>query len=308
MKNKNDLSREYPKYIQNEWQELLEVIAETLNIPCSLIMKKHDNQLEIYLTNTHPDNPYKQNHFEDLAHEPYCNAAMSEKDYLLIPDATEDPKWENSPDVALGMISYLGLPLKDPSGNIFGTICVLDNKKNTYSETFINLLRTIKSLIEMDMKRIFIHRKILNQKNEKIKNKEIALQEVISSATKIHEDFQRKVAINIEKTIIPILNSMDQRCPHKARHCKSYINLLEIFLKDIGSDFNEKLINSKAQLTVTELRICNLIRHGLLHKDVASLINISENTVKNHVRNIKNKLEISDERISLKEYFNRGDK
>ena len=44
------------------------------------------------------------------------------------------------------------------------------------------------------------------------------------------------------------------------------------------------------QLTPRELQVLRLVRDGLSNKDIAAELFISENTVKNHVRNILEKL------------------
>lgn len=67
---------------------------------------------------------------------------------LLIPDATKDEDWKENPDIKLGMISYLGYPIILPTGDVFGTICVLDNKANYYSEVYERLVLQFKGLIE----------------------------------------------------------------------------------------------------------------------------------------------------------------
>jgi len=65
---------------------------------------------------------------------------MKTRQPLLVPDALRDEEWKSNPDIKLGMISYLGFPISWPDGEIFGTICVLDNKRNEYGELYRRLL------------------------------------------------------------------------------------------------------------------------------------------------------------------------
>lgn len=46
------------------------------------------------------------------------------------------------------MISYLGLPLIAPGGEVFGTICILNKKEDHYSELHEKILGEFKELIE----------------------------------------------------------------------------------------------------------------------------------------------------------------
>src|SRR5262249_41226283 len=48
--------------------------------------------------------------------------------------------------------SYLGVPIAWPDGNIFGTICVRDNKRNEYSEAYLKLLLHFRDILQADLK------------------------------------------------------------------------------------------------------------------------------------------------------------
>jgi formate hydrogenlyase transcriptional activator len=86
---------------------------------------------------------------------------MKTRQLLLVPDALVDEEWKSNPDIKLGMISYLGLPITWPNGDIFGTICVLDEKNNNHSELHTKLLSQIRDLMQEDLRwltDIAIHR------------------------------------------------------------------------------------------------------------------------------------------------------
>ncbi len=69
----------------------------------------------------------------------------------MIPDATKNPIWKDNPEVDMNMISYLGFPINYPDGEVFGTLCVHDNKKNHYSELHKDLMDKMKQHIEADL-------------------------------------------------------------------------------------------------------------------------------------------------------------
>jgi GAF domain-containing protein len=77
---------------------------------------------------------------------------METRQLLLVPDALQDDGWNTNPDVKLGMISYLGLPISWPDGEIFGTICVLDSKRNEYSESYRKLLLQCRDASQADLR------------------------------------------------------------------------------------------------------------------------------------------------------------
>jgi PAS domain S-box-containing protein len=49
------------------------------------------------------------------------------------------------------MVSYLGFPVAWPDGRMFGTICVLDDKANPYSQAYQELLLHFRDLLEEDL-------------------------------------------------------------------------------------------------------------------------------------------------------------
>ena len=76
---------------------------------------------------------------------------MKTRQLLLVPDALVDQEWNANPDIKLGMISYMGVPVAWPNGDIFGTICVLDSKQNEYSELYRKLLFQCRDVLQADL-------------------------------------------------------------------------------------------------------------------------------------------------------------
>ena len=131
------------------WQNVVDMAAELLSVPAGLIMRCHGDEIEVLVASTSPENPYHPGEKESLPGSGlYCETVIKTRQMLLVPNALQDEKWRNNPDIKLGMISYLGYPIFLPQGEVFGTICVLDIKGNTYSATYKNLLQQFKELIE----------------------------------------------------------------------------------------------------------------------------------------------------------------
>jgi PAS domain S-box-containing protein len=77
---------------------------------------------------------------------------MKTRQLLLVPNALVDPAWNANPDIKLGMISYMGFPVAWPNGDIFGTICVLDARRNEFSELYRKLLLQCREVLQADLK------------------------------------------------------------------------------------------------------------------------------------------------------------
>lgn len=161
---KPELSREK----LSSWQSLLNTAAKIVNVPSALIMRLHQSEIEVLLGNEDKESPYKPGDREKLNHGLYCETVVGTQKELLVPDATIDPIWKSgNPDIPLGMISYFGLPINWPDGEVFGTICLLDKKENHYSETYRDFLLTLKQHIEDDLRMLVMDRQ-LKAANEKL--------------------------------------------------------------------------------------------------------------------------------------------
>jgi GAF domain-containing protein len=132
-----------------KWQNVVDIMAELLAVPAGLIMRCQGDEIEVLVASASPGNPYHPGEKEYLPGSGlYCETVIKTRRMLMVSNALQDEKWRHNPDIKLGMISYLGLPILLPNGEVFGTICVLDIKKNSYTEAYQKLLLQFKELIE----------------------------------------------------------------------------------------------------------------------------------------------------------------
>jgi len=142
-----------------DWQDMVDITSEILKVPAALIMRIKGPDIEVFVSSLGKENPYHPNDKEKLwGSGLYCEWVIKSRKKLLIPNALENQNWKDNPDIKLNMISYLGFPIFLPDGNIFGTICVLDNKENSYSDIFEKLIGKFKSIIESDIKTLHMNR------------------------------------------------------------------------------------------------------------------------------------------------------
>ena len=134
---------------------LLLQLASLCDVPSALVMRVHTHDIEVYASAPTGQTPYKVGDKEQLNSGLYCEDVMARNAALLVPDATQDPDWRNNPDIKLGMISYLGFPLKWPNGKIFGTICILDRKNNAYSSKIEQTVDLFRSIVEDQLALIY---------------------------------------------------------------------------------------------------------------------------------------------------------
>ena len=128
---------------------LVDTMARAFAVPAGLIMRLSGDEIEVLVSSRTEGNPYRPGDREEFRDSGlYCETVIRNREVLLIPDALADPDWCENPDVKLGMISYLGMPIFLPDGSPFGTICVLDRKENSYSDLYVELLTQFKEVTE----------------------------------------------------------------------------------------------------------------------------------------------------------------
>jgi two-component system NarL family response regulator len=76
------------------------------------------------------------------------------------------------------------------------------------------------------------------------------------------------------------------------------------FPRHIAARLAERMM--RTNLTARELEVLNMLARGLTNKQIGSALNISENTVRNHVNSIIEKLEVSDRTEAATTAIHRG--
>ena len=141
-----------PAQITEKWQEIIDLLAEVLHVPSALIMKVEPPNIRVFVRSESKGNPYERDERASLNTGLYCETVMKTRQLLVVPDALADQEWNANPDIKLGMISYMGVPVAWPNGEIFGTICVLDGRRNEYSELYRKLLFQCREMLQADLK------------------------------------------------------------------------------------------------------------------------------------------------------------
>lgn len=141
-----------PAQIIEKWQEIIDLLAAVLHVPSALIMKVEPPNIRVFVRSESEGNPYERDERACLNTGLYCETVMKTRQLLLVPDALADQEWNANPDIKLGMISYMGVPVAWPNGDIFGTICVLDDRRNEYGELFRKFLFQCRDVLQADLK------------------------------------------------------------------------------------------------------------------------------------------------------------
>jgi PAS domain S-box-containing protein len=139
-----------------KWQSMVDTSAQLADVPVALIMRVVNPNIQVLVSSNSAGNPYHAGETAPLeSSAAYCETVIRTGERLLVANALTGPDWMGRSSGELKMISYLGLPILWPNRRVFGTICVLDHKENSFSVSFERVLRQFRNLIEVHLECIY---------------------------------------------------------------------------------------------------------------------------------------------------------
>ena len=133
-----------------------------------------------------------------------------------------------------------------------------------------------------------------------LREKNVALREILGLIEEEKNQIVRQVQSNIDRIAMPLLGRMLQNSDLHSQH---FVKLLRDCLSDIGTPFLWSLADDHTNLTQRELEICNMVKEGMLSKEIAAALSTSVQTVSKQRAIIRKKLGISARKINLASYL-----
>ncbi len=142
------LNTSIPEVYINSWQVTTDLVASVIDVPVALIVRAQPSELEVFVRSNTDGNAFKPGDAFGLNVGVYCDAVLETQKPLLVSNAGSE--WF----IPHGMVSYFGKPLFWPSGQLFGTFCVLDNKENSYSKKSLDLIERFHESVQLNLNTI----------------------------------------------------------------------------------------------------------------------------------------------------------
>jgi hypothetical protein len=125
-----------------KWQNIADLLAEVAGAPAATINMLDGDVLRVIGSSRGSGNTIKKGTEVPLSPKArtYCSAVVQAREKMVIPDATKSDFWKDSDGVKAGFIAFAGVPVFQPDGDLFGSICLFDTKENAFGGAVTRLM------------------------------------------------------------------------------------------------------------------------------------------------------------------------
>jgi PAS domain S-box-containing protein len=138
-------------------------------------------------------------------------------------------------------------------------------------------------------------------KAERLQELNAALRVILEQRRGDKAELEMRLQSNVNQLVLPHVERLKRSRLDPEQ--LGILGALESNLKEIVSSFVTTLASKFLSLTPTELRVASLIKDGRTTKEIAALLQLSENTIQSHKFHIRSKLGLKNREINLRSYL-----
>lgn len=140
----------------------------------------------------------------------------------------------------------------------------------------------------------------LQEQHAALEEKNTVLHGVLNQIESEKQNLALRIQTNLEQVVLPHLRALRTAA---APLEQVVINQVESAIRDVTSQFIERLTNLGADLAPREIQVCKLISDGLSTKEIAVACNVSVRTVEVWRKRIRKKLGLANRGVNLVSYL-----
>ena len=141
---------------------------------------------------------------------------------------------------------------------------------------------------------------IINSMSSELDETTIAVKRVTKIMEQEQASLKASLLNSINTNVKPLMQKLKSTCACDGKALLlldvAIDNLISESLRYAGSVQDVKL-------TLTENRVCQLIKNGYKIREIAEILNLADDTVKNHRKNIRRKLGLQNKHVNLRSYL-----
>jgi GAF domain-containing protein len=141
----------------------------------------------------------------------FCQFAVERRDRFVVEDASRHPLVHDNPVVAdEGVAAYAGQPLELSSGNILGTLCVIDHEPRSWSDDELELLSDL-AAIAVDEIEYRLRNRSLAEVETLVRRMEQPVEELVSAVEgvadavhRLHDPVAERLVLQARARLRPV--------------------------------------------------------------------------------------------------------
>ncbi|MBT8340392.1 MAG: response regulator [Desulfatitalea sp.] len=143
---------------------------------------------------------------------------------------------------------------------------------------------------------------LLAQKATELEELNRALSVLLKKQEADRDAMEARMLTNVHKAVRPYLEKL--KTARLSAQQRKQVEMVEAGIRRIISPFAESLSTVGRLLTPGEFQVADLVRQGKSTKEIAVLLNLSENTVMTHRYKIRTKLGLKNRKQNMRTYLN----
>ncbi len=142
----------------DKWQKTINLLAKLFDAPAGFLVQYTPSGFQVTIASEQDSNPYPAGVVIEPDANIFCRRIVETRTELYVSNAAIEPCWDTNPEVRDdGFTSYLGVPVFWPSGEVFGTFCVMDYEETDYKDTYLELIHHLKDILEADLSMLSLY-------------------------------------------------------------------------------------------------------------------------------------------------------
>jgi DNA-binding CsgD family transcriptional regulator len=141
----------------------------------------------------------------------------------------------------------------------------------------------------------------LEKKSTNLEESNIALKVLLEHHVQNIRNSEKNILENIKMLVFPYLEKLKNSTLDENNN--TLLDIIETNLSEIIKPFAIKLTDKSINFSPAEVRVAKMVKEGRTAKEIADILYISTNTVKEHNSQIRKKLGIKRKKINLRTYL-----
>jgi PAS domain S-box-containing protein len=183
-----------------------------------------------------------------------------------------------------------------------GEISESDNNGKAVRFTGTNVDITDRKQAELAIKESHeVLEKKVAERTSELKEMNTALKVLLRKRDQDEKNIHKQIFSNVSSLIIPYLKKLAKTQMDYDQ--QTLLKIVEANVVEIISPISHRFASSSFGLTLTEIKVANLIKEGVKTKEIARILSLSPRTIDKYREKIRSKLFIQNKKVNLQAYL-----